>query len=87
MPLTIESTARFALVDVLWQAKDSYVLVDGCLFEANYANHMGGAIHHDDTHISVVGSAFFNNVAGSENEEDSESCQARTTARDARSVW
>lgn len=57
-----------------WQAKDSYVLVDGCLFEGNYANNKGGAIHHEDKRISVVGSVFYDNVAGSESVEDSESC-------------
>lgn len=60
---------------MLWQARKSYVLVDGCLFEGNYAGNKGGAIHHQDGNISVLGSVFYDNVAGSENEHDSESSQ------------
>lgn len=57
---------------IFGQAKDSYVLVDGCLFEGNYAGDKRGAIHHDERNISVVGSVFNDNVAGSQNEKGSE---------------
>ena len=85
MSIANESPCVNTSTDV-WQAKDSDVLVDGCLFEGNYANNKGGAIHHEDKHISVIGSVFYNNVVGSESEEESEWCHACASERVARSL-
>ena len=80
MPVANDSSCFNTSTDV-WQAKDSDVLVDGCLFEGNYANNKGGAIHHENKHISVIGSVFYNNSVGSESEEESEWCHVRATER------
>ncbi|CAN0077212.1 unnamed protein product, partial [Laminaria digitata] len=45
-------------------AGDSNALINGCLFEGNYANNKGGALHHEDQQISIIGSVFYNNEAG-----------------------
>ena len=80
MPVASDSSCFNTSIDV-WQAKDSDVLVDGCLFEGNYANDKGGAINHEDKHISVLGSVFYNNSVGSESKEESEWCHARDSER------
>ena len=85
MPVANGSSCFNTSTDV-WQAKDSDVLVDGCLFEGNYANNKGGAIHHENKHISVIGSVFYNNVVGSESEEESEWCHACASERVAPSL-
>ena len=54
------------------QAPNSYVLVEGCLLERTYAGNKRGAIHHEQSTISVLGSVFFDNVTGSVSVEDSE---------------
>lgn len=57
---------------IFQQAPNSHVMVDGCLFEGNYAGNKGGAIHHEEMNISVLGSVSYDNVAGSESVKDSE---------------
>lgn len=43
------------------------MLVDGCLFVSNYASKKGAGIHHTAGQLSVVGSLFYKNIAGSDN--------------------
>ncbi|CAB1104673.1 unnamed protein product [Ectocarpus sp. CCAP 1310/34] len=50
-------------------AKDSTVLVEGCLFDTCYASKKGGGLLHESGQLSVVGSLFYNNSAGSDNQE------------------
>ncbi|CAM9574874.1 unnamed protein product, partial [Ectocarpus sp. 12 AP-2014] len=50
-------------------AKDSTVLVEGCLFDTCYASKKGGGLLQESGQLSVVGSLFYNNTAGSNNEE------------------
>lgn len=54
------------------KSTDSDVLIDGCLFEACYANGEGGGMFHSTGSMSVVGSMFYNNTAGGDNAEDGE---------------
>ncbi len=56
----------------LLQVENTDVLVDGCLFDSCYASKKGGGFHQEDGYISVVDSLFYNNVAGSTNEEAGE---------------
>ncbi|CBJ32402.1 adhesin-like protein [Ectocarpus siliculosus] len=57
--------------EVVWsgEAKDSTVLVEGCLFDTCYASKKGGGLIQESGQLSVVGSLFYNNTAGSNNEE------------------
>ena len=48
------------------------MLLDGCLFDDNYASNKGGGVHMGNGSVSVVDSLFFNNLAGSDNVEDGE---------------
>ncbi|CBJ33129.1 asn/thr-rich large protein family protein [Ectocarpus siliculosus] len=50
-------------------AKDSTVLVEGCLFDTCYASKKGGGLLQESGQLSVVGSLFFNNTAGSDNQD------------------
>lgn len=52
------------------QAEHTNILIDGCLFEANYASQKGGGMHQGVGQVSLVDSLFYDNVAGSENVED-----------------
>ena len=45
------------------------MLIDGCLFDDCYASEKGGGFHLEGGQISVVNSLFYNNTAGSVNEE------------------
>eukprot|EP00752_Nemacystus_decipiens_P007772 g6941.t1 len=45
------------------------VLIDGTLFNDCYASKRGGGFHQEDGYISVMNSAFHDNIAGSSNEE------------------
>lgn len=55
-----------------WQAKNSNVSVDGCLFEGCFAGNKGGGLSQDDGQLSVLSSVFYNNVALSDIEDDGE---------------
>ncbi|CAN0448965.1 unnamed protein product, partial [Ectocarpus sp. 8 AP-2014] len=50
-------------------AKDSTVLVEGCLFDTCYASKKGGGLLQESGQLSVVGSLFYNNTAGSDNQD------------------
>ncbi|CBJ33130.1 polymorphic outer membrane protein [Ectocarpus siliculosus] len=57
--------------EVVWsgEAKDSTVLVEGCLFDTRYASKKGGGLLQKSGQLSVVGSLFYNKTAGSDNED------------------
>lgn len=48
------------------------VMVDSCMFEQCYASKKGGALHQGVGQITVLNSVFFENVAGSDNDESGE---------------
>lgn len=60
------------LARVVPQAKDSTVLVEGCLFDTCYASKKGGGLLQESGQLSVVGTLFYNNTAGSNNVESGE---------------
>lgn len=51
------------------QVLETDVLVDGCLFDDCYASKKGGGFHQEDGYVSILNSLFYNNTAGSGNEE------------------
>lgn len=55
-----------------FQARDTAVLIDGCLFEDCYAGKEAGGVFQDAGRMSVVGSLFYNNTAGSNNTDGGE---------------
>lgn len=57
-----------------WQAEDSEVLIEGCLFKGCYASKKGGAVNQDEGQMSILGSVFYSNVAGTNNVAGSECC-------------
>ena len=57
------------------QTEFSDLLVEGCLFDGGYANLKGGGVSQDNGYMTVLGSVFYDNVAGGNNLEHGESCQ------------
>ncbi|CAM9587167.1 unnamed protein product [Ectocarpus fasciculatus] len=53
-------------------AKESTVLVEGCLFDTCYASKKGGGLLQESGQLTVVGTLFYNNTAGSDNVESEE---------------
>lgn len=52
------------------QAEFTDVLINGSLFEDSYASKKGGGLHHGTGQVSVLGSVFYNNRAGSGNVQE-----------------
>lgn len=48
------------------------MFIDGCLFEGGYATIQGAGVSQDKGNISILGSVFYNNVAGGDNEKNGE---------------
>jgi len=62
----------WCVVRSVLQVESTNVLIDGCLFDSCYASKKGGGFHQEDGYVSVINSLFYNNVAGSTNEEAGE---------------
>lgn len=54
------------------QAENTDLMIDGCLFESNYASKNGGGLQHESGSVTVLGSVFYNSVAGSDDVEGGE---------------
>lgn len=73
--LPFHSTDRLRLPVVgcfCFQTNQTALVLEGCMFDTCYGGKEGGGLLHEFGRLSIVDSLFYNNTAGSGNEEGGE---------------